>query len=133
MLKTAQIYFVHLQVGFVIFPSHSPFFPINAKSQKLSFYIKKGLKTDLNNISPISLLPLVSKIIERIIHDQTMNFLSDNNELYKYQSSFRKFHSTDICLLNLHGKITKGFDSGLLTGWFLLIYKKHPIQFTTTL
>ena len=77
---------------------------------------KKGLKTDPKNFKPISLLPLISKIIERIIHYQTKNSLSGNNVLYKYQSGFRKFHSTDTCLSQLHGKITKGFDSGLLTG-----------------
>ena len=41
-----------------------------------------------------------------------MNFLSDNDVLYKYQSGFRKFHPIDTYL---HNKITKGFDSGLLT------------------
>ena len=35
-------------------------------------------------------LPLISKIKERIIHDQTMNFLSDNSVLYKYQPGFYK-------------------------------------------
>ena len=49
-----------------------------------------------------------------------MNFLSDNNVLYKYQSGFRNFHSTNTCLSYLHDKITKGFDSGLLTGMVLI-------------
>ena len=69
-----------------------PLSQINVKLQRLS------LKTDPKNFRPISLLSLISKIIERIIHDQAMNFLSDNNALYKYQSGFRKFHSTDTCL-----------------------------------
>ena len=49
-----------------------------------------------------------------------MNFPSDNNVLYKYQSGFRNFHSTNTCLSYLHDKITKGFDSGLLTGMVLI-------------
>ena len=53
-----------------------------------------------------------------------MNFLSDNNVLYKYQSGFRKFNSTDTCLSYLRGKITKGFDSGLLTGMVLIDLQK---------
>ena len=67
-------------------------FPDKCKVAKIKPLHKKGLKTDPKNFRPISLLPLISKIIERIIHDQTMNFLSDNNVLYKYQSGFRKFH-----------------------------------------
>ena len=73
---------------------------------------------------PISLLPLISTNIERIIHDQTMNFLSDNNVLYKHQSGFRKFHLTDTCLSYRHDDITKGFDSGLLTGMLLIDSQK---------
>ena len=53
-----------------------------------------------------------------------MNFLSDNNVLYKYQSDFPKFHSTDTCLSHLHDKITKGFDSGLLTVMVLINLQK---------
>ena len=90
-------------------------FPDKCKVAKITPLYKKGLKTDQKNFSTISLLPHISKIIERIIHDETMNFPSDNNALYKYQSGFRKFHSTDTCLPYLHDKITKGFDSGLLT------------------
>ena len=60
-------------------------FPNKCKVAKIKPLYKKGLKTDPKNFRPISLLPLISKIIERIIHDQTMNFLPDNNILYKYQ------------------------------------------------
>ena len=70
------------------------------------------------------MLPLISEIIEQIAHDQIMNFLSDDNVIYKYQSGFRKFHSTDTCLSYLHDKITKGFDSGLLTGMVLIGLQK---------
>ena len=90
-------------------------FPEKCKVAKIKPLYEKGLKTEPKNFRPMLLLPLLSKITERIIHDQTMNFLSDNNALYKYQSGFRKFHSTDTCLPYLHDKITKGFDSGLLT------------------
>ena len=100
-------------------------FPDKCKVAKIKPLHKKGLKTDPKNFRPISLLPLISKIIERIIHDQTMNFLSANKYiLYKYQSGFRKFHSTDTCLSYLHDKITKGFDSGLLTGMVLIDLQK---------
>ena len=99
-------------------------FPDKCKIAKIKPWYKKGLKTDPENFRIISLLPLMSKIIEWIIHDQTMNFLSDNNVLYKLQSAFRKFHSTSSCLSYLYDKITKGFDSGLLTGVVLIDLQK---------
>ena len=95
--------------------SNLPLSQINVKWPKLSPCIKKVLQTDPKNFRPILLLPLISQIIKWIIHHQTMNFLSDSNVLYKYQSGFKKLHSTDTCLSYLHDKITKSFDSGLLT------------------
>ena len=73
-------------------------FQDKCKVTKIKPLYKKGLKTDPKNFRPISLLSLICKVIERIIHDQTMNLLSDNNVIYKYQSGFRKFHSTVTCL-----------------------------------
>ena len=91
---------------------------------KLKPLYKKGPKIDPKNYRPISLLPRVSKIIEKIIHDQTMEYLTDNKILYRYQSGFRKNHSTDTCLSYLTDKILTGFDSGLLTGMILIDLQK---------
>ena len=99
-------------------------FPDKWKVAKINPLYKKGLKTDPKNFRPTSLLPLISKIIKRIIHDQTMNFLSDNNALHKYQSGFKNFHSTDTCLSYHHDKITKGLDSDFLTGMVLIGLQK---------
>ena len=75
-------------------------------------------------IRPISLLPLISKVIERIVYDQGDHFLLQNNILYDYQSRFRKNHSTHLCLSFLNDKIPKGFDKGLFTGMILIDLQK---------
>ena len=77
-------------------------------------------KTNPSNYRPILLLPLISKIIEKLIHEQTSSFLSNNEILYNYQSGFQKNHLTDSCLTFLHDKILKGFDKGLMTGMILI-------------
>ena len=74
---------------------------------------------DTSNYRPISLLPLISKIFEKIVHDQMIDHLAQYNILYKYQSSFRAKHSTDSCLLYLNDKILKSFDNGLFTDMIL--------------
>ena len=61
-------------------------FPEKCKIAKLKPLFKKGSKTEAKNYRPISLLPLISKIVERVIYDQTQNFLDKNEVLYKYQS-----------------------------------------------
>ena len=107
-------------------------FANECKVGKVKPLYKKGLKTDPKSFRPVSLLLLASKSIEQIIHDQTINLLSENNVLYKFQSGFRKFQSTDSYLSYLHDKTTKGFDSGLLTGMVLIDLQKAFDQLTTT-
>ena len=70
---------------------------------------KKVLKILLNYYS---LLPLISKVIEKGMYDQTSTFLNLNNFLYPYQSGFRKKHFTDFCL------------SGMMTGMILIDLQK---------
>ena len=73
-------------------------FPRSCKIAKVKPLFKKDSKNDSQNYRPISLLPILSKIIERIIHDQTQEFLSKNKILYRFQSGFRKNYSTNSCL-----------------------------------
>ena len=98
-------------------------FPLDCKIAKLKPLYKKGSKTDPKNYRPVSLLPLVSKVIEKVIHNQTEIFLNKNKILYKYQSGFRKSFSTNSCLTLLTDKINKGFESWKYMG-LILAYKK---------
>ena len=98
--------------------------PDKSKISKLKPLFKKGSRTDSKNYRPISLLPLISKIFERAIHDQLQHFLEENKILYKYQSGFRKNHSTNTCLSHLSNKILQGFDEGMVTGVILIDLQK---------
>ena len=72
----------------------------------------------------MSLLPMLSKVIEKVVLEQTTNFLTDNNIFYKYQSGFRNNHSKDLFLSFLNDKILKGFDNGVYTGMILIDLQK---------
>ena len=96
----------------------------DCKIAKLKPLYKKGSKTNLENFRSISLLLLISKVIERIVYDQVDNFLFQNKILYNHQSGFRKNHSTDLCLSYLNDKIPKGFDKGLFMGMLLIDLQK---------
>ena len=66
----------------------------------------------------------MSTVLERNVHEQTLEFLNKHNILYKFQSGSRKKYSTDFCLSYLIGKISKGFDSGPLTQMILIDLQK---------
>ena len=99
-------------------------FPDDCKIAKLKPLYKKEAKTKPKNYRPISLLPLISKVIEKVIHNQTQNFLDKNRILYSYQSGFRKHYSTDTCLSYLTNKVQTGFEEGLQTGMVLIDLQK---------
>ena len=65
-------------------------FPESCKVTKLKPLYKKGSLTLPCNYRPISLLPLMSKVIEKVIHEQASTFLNSRNLLYTYESGFQK-------------------------------------------
>ena len=94
-------------------------FPNACKVAKLQPIFKKGKNVDPFNYRPMSLLPLTSKVIEKVVHNQTNEFLLDNKILCNYQSGFTANHLANLCLSFLTDKVLKGFDEGLLTGMIL--------------
>ena len=65
-----------------------------------------------------------SKVIEKVIHNQTEIFLSKNKILYKYQSGFRKSFSTNSCLALLTDERNEGFQSGKYKSLILIELQK---------
>ncbi len=86
--------------------------------------LKKGDHTDLNNYSPIAILPVISKILEKVIHRRLYSFLQSGNILFKSQHGFCKGNSTKQALIELTSMITKGMDDNKFTlGVFLDLSK----------
>ena len=85
---------------------------------------EKGIKTEAKNYRRISLLSLISKVIEKSIHDQTQTYLQRIELLYSYQSCFRVNHSTDTCLSLLTDLILNGAENGKHTGLILIDLQK---------
>ena len=77
---------------------------------------KKGPTDRLENYRPISLLPCISKIAERLIANQLNNHLTSNNLLSDSQHGFRQKHSTCTGLLYITEYIRKELDKGSAVG-----------------
>ena len=65
-------------------------FPKDCQIAKLKPLFKKTSKRLPKNYHPISLLSLIFKITEKVIHNQTQAFLDKNKILYRFQSGFGK-------------------------------------------
>ena len=64
------------------------------KIAKVTPLHKGGVRNDINNYRPISVLPILSKILEKHVASSLSVSLRDNNLLYELQSAFRSGHST---------------------------------------
>ena len=75
--------------------------PSKLKIAKVIPLHKKNEKYLLDNYRPISLLPSISKVFERIVYNQLYSYLTTNGILFKSQYGFRKLHSTKTAAIEL--------------------------------
>ena len=85
-------------------------FPSKWKQARVMPIFKKGDANMVSNYRPISLLSVVGKLFERLIHKYIHNFLLDNDLFYKYQSGFLPNNSTVYQLLEIYHSIVTGME-----------------------
>ena len=84
----------------------------------------KGSKSDINNYRPISVIPVVSKVLEKLVYDQLHHYLNDNKLLSSCQSGFSSLHSTNTALLEATNNWSVNIDNGFLNGVVFIDLKK---------
>ena len=99
-------------------------FPDEMKMAQVVPIFKAGDEQLVQNYRPISVLPFMSKIYEKIVANYLIDYLDSNNLLYKYQFGFRKSHSTSHAFINLMDKVSRALDTGkFVVGPYLDIKK----------
>ncbi|CAB4034358.1 Hypothetical predicted protein [Paramuricea clavata] len=99
-------------------------FPSDWKATRVIPLFKKGQRSMLDNYRPISILPVVSKLIERIMYDQMYEYLNQNNLFSKHQFGFRPYQSTTTTLLDCTNEWYTNMDRGLYNLVVFLDLKK---------
>ncbi|XP_074533220.1 uncharacterized protein LOC141796151 [Halichoeres trimaculatus] len=97
-------------------------FPADLKTAVVRPLLKKNnLDPDVfNNYRPVSNLPFLSKILEKIVFIQLNDFLYKHSILEKFQSGFRTNHSTETALLKIVNDFRCNLDLHKLTVLVLL-------------
>ena len=106
-------------------------FPCSWKEAKVKPLFKTGPKDDKNNCRPISILPTVSKLIEKWIESQFSKYLNEYNLLHQSQSGFRSKHSTEAAIVRMIDSWLKPVNDGKLTGCVMVDLEKHSILLIT--
>ena len=86
-------------------------FPDQLKIAKVLPIYKKGDIHYFENYRPISILPSVSKVIERVIHNQLHEHFTKHKLYYDSQYGFRSSHSTELAALELIDKVISRLDN----------------------
>lgn len=102
----------------------SGIYPKLLKKSLIVPIFKSGNKEDINNYRPIALVSVVSKVFERIINRNLLNFLYKNNFFSKNQFGFLKNCNTEKALLNFTSNIYTNINDGKKSAGLFLDVKK---------
>ena len=87
-------------------------YPKIFKIAKVSALFKGGVESEADNYRPISVLPILNKVFEKLLHNQLVQFLDTHGVLSKQQFGFRKKHSTSHAVSCLYEKLIDNFEKG---------------------
>ena len=99
-------------------------FPNEWKEARVSPIYKNGAKREPSNYRPISVIPTVSKIFEKIVFDQLNKYFNGNNLLTSCPSGFRSLRSTVTALLEATNSWSVNIDNGLVNVAVFIDLKK---------
>ena len=99
-------------------------FPEKWKLAKVCPLFKAGCKQDVNNYRPISILPTLSKLLEKHVHNNFIAYLNHYNLIIQTQSGFRKNHSCETALVHIFDKWLKAVNDGFIVGVVMVDFKK---------
>lgn len=111
LLKNVALYIVDILKYLLNKSVYCGIFPEALKSANVLPLFKKGDPKETNNYRPISILPSISKIFEKLMKNRVVKFLNKNNFFSSKQFGFRKGRSTEDALLDFCSKIYVNLDS----------------------
>lgn len=126
-LKMLDLIFPHLTIYFTFIINKClarGSFPKAWKDANVIPLPKNSSPLNLSDFRPISILPTLSKVLEKIVSEQLDSYLSEKRILPTIQSGFRANHSTTTALLNVTDDIFRANDEGKNTCLVLLDFSK---------
>lgn len=99
-------------------------FPSIIKSAKVIPLHKAGDPSDPSNYRPISLLSVLSKPLERFVHQHLLDYLEERQLIHPFQSGFRPQHSCQTALSRMTDTWLSNINNSLITGAIFLDFRK---------
>ena len=99
-------------------------FPTAEKCAKISPVFKSEERYAVDNYRPISVLHVLSKVVERVVYRQVYEYLCRNHHLSENQFGFRRGSSTEHAVTYFTDQIRMCMDKGLVTGTVFIDLRK---------
>lgn len=100
------------------------YFPQQWKRSLINPIPKNNNPLDFCDLRPITIIPTLSKVLEKIIQVQIYDYVTVNNIISPLQSGFRKGHSTTTVLTDMLDNILRSLDNGYATVLIFLDFSK---------
>ncbi|XP_057299216.1 uncharacterized protein LOC130629859 [Hydractinia symbiolongicarpus] len=91
-------------------------FPSDWKRTKVLPLFKSGARSSVNNYRPISVIPAISKVIEKVVHEQLTAYLESNNLINNNQFGFRPRRSTELAATIFIDTVKLKVNDGKMVG-----------------
>jgi hypothetical protein len=113
----------------------SSLFPRTWKTARVSPIPKINNPTCEKDYRPISILPALSKIFERLVNNQIVTYIDEQGLLASGISGYRRGHSTTTVLLRIRDNVIKAMKRGEVTMMVCADYSKafDTVQFKAVL
>ena len=115
LLHSTYLSIIHHLTFFFNLCLSTAVFPDQLKIAVIKPIYKAGERNMFNNYRPISLLPIFSKILEKIIHSQLSLYIDKHNIINPLQFGFRKNHSTYMPIAHMVDQITSSLQEKFIT------------------
>ena len=89
--------------------------PEQLKTAKVIPIYKKDDASVFSNYRPVSVLPCLSKVLERLVFNRCIEFIDNNNLLNEKQFGFRAKHSTYMAIMQLIDKVNNAVERNKTT------------------
>ena len=126
-LKIASNVIAPYLLPIIHFSFSNGIFPEHCKIAKVVSLHKQGSRDDPNNYRPISILPSIAKIFEKLLHKRLTKFFDKHNVIKPTQYGFQANVSTTHAILDILTSLYDGMREKQFSGLFFLDLKKPSI------
>ena len=124
VIKDCLTYILPVITSIINLSLETSIFPRSWKKAEIVPHSKEGDHEVPANNRPISLLPVLSKVAEKLVLQQYTSFLSDKNRLTKHQSGNKRNHSTETLNLLVTDHLFNAIDEKKVTAMVFIDLSK---------